>query len=210
LADVVVLGATPEVGAQIRRAIKTASKGLGWTLDIPIEIDDPMDELPESEAGVDGQRLWIRPETLDVLAPPNALAAFLAEEVAHAYLGSLGVPHASAAAVVFQESFAKWFMVRRAREVLPEVVQPALVRRILAAGAEPRMLAHRCGSLAGLTQAGVATARGAVDAELSTLPDGHPIKEFTKWLAFAQFPAAPRERAKLIAAGYKSAEQRFG
>jgi hypothetical protein len=201
--------ADPGDAARLRQALKAASRGLGWTLNLPVVVIDPADEPEVAEAGVDGTRLWIRPSTLQVLARPDVLATFLSEEVAHAYLGSLGVPHGPPAAVIFQEAFAKWFMVRRARELLPHLVKPGLVEQLppYAAG-DHRRQAHVLGSLAGFVQANVPGASERFAEELEGLPDGHPFSIFAKWLGLARHPSAPRKRAEGIALAYRNAEER--
>lgn len=204
-----IVGADAADVARLTQALKSASLGLGWTLDLPVVITDPDDEPAEAEAGIDGARLWIRPNTLRLLEKPNTLAAFLAEEVAHAYLDSLGVPHAPPAAVIFQEAFAKWFMVRRARELLPALIRPGLVEHLPPyIEGDLRRQAHNLGALAGYAQGRVPTASERLTRELEGMPDDHPFSVYAKWLGLARHPNSPRERAERIAGTYRDAHER--
>lgn len=127
---IVVSGSDEPHTVTLKKLGDKAMEALDWKEQITLEVLSALPgELPTTHASASGRTIRFKSSwASDHADDRDTLALTIFEEIGHAYLRELGVPHGPAPeAVYIQEVFANWFAYSLAREVGRDPTKQQLV-----------------------------------------------------------------------------------
>jgi hypothetical protein len=173
-------GTGQEGRAELEAALASALAELDWDPVLTVRLEVPTGEPAGAKGGANDAGLWFSPGWL-AEAREAEIYSVACEEVAHRYLGTLGVPHTTNnLAIFYQELFGSWFALTQGMNHPSFQASHLKVMPMPKPGSDLSTLYYCAGTHIGAYFAGIALARSELEkwtAKEMTHPGENVLKQ---------------------------------